>query len=106
MRHIERTRALAVLVDTMPPEGDAVQHYESLCREMEHYNEVLLQRPRLVAATKMDLSPPPATVDALRGAAARDGATFCAISSVDGDGLEDFIEWVGAQVPAAEDDEH
>jgi len=105
LRHIERTRALAVLVDTMPPEGDAVQHYESLCREMEHYNEALLQRPRLVVATKMDLSPPPAAVDALRAAAARDGAMFCAISALDGDGLEDLIEWVGAQVPGAEEDE-
>jgi GTP-binding protein len=105
LRHIERTGALAVLVDAMPPEGDAVQHYEALCRELEHYNEALLQRPRLVVATKMDLSPPPDAVEALRAAAAAQGATFCAISSVSGDGLEDFVGWVGAQVPGAKDDE-
>ena len=105
LRHIERTGALAILVDTMPPEGEAVEHYESLCRELGHYNEALLQRPRLVVATKMDLSPPPDEVDALRQAATHQGATFLTLSAVSGEGLEDFIEWVGAQVPATEDDE-
>jgi GTP-binding protein len=105
LRHIERTRALAMLIDTMPPDGDAVQHYESLCDELRHYNEFLLQRPRLLVATKMDLSPPQEAVDALRAAAERDGAAFCTISSVGHTGLEDFIDWVGLQVPATPDNE-
>jgi len=105
LRHIERTGALAVLVDTMPPDGDAVQHYQSLCSELEHYNEVLLQRPRLVVATKMDLSPPPQVVDALRHAAESDGAAFCVISSVSGDGLDAFISWVEGQMPEDPDEE-
>jgi len=105
LRHIERTRALAVLVDTLPPEGDVVAHYESLCSELEHYNEVLLQRPRLVVATKTDLAPPSGAVDALRAAAERDGAAFCALSSLSGEGLDDFVDWVDQQVLATEDDE-
>lgn len=103
LRHIERTGALAVLVDTMPPEGDLVQHYESLCDEMRHYNEVLLQRPRMVVATKLDLSPTADAVEGLRGAAERDGAAFCTLSSVTGEGLDTFIEWVGGQVTATHD---
>jgi GTP-binding protein len=100
LRHIERTGALAVLVDTAPPEGDPVRHYESLCDEMEHYNAVLLERPRMVVATKMDLSPPPQVVQALRSVADRDGAAFCALSSLSGEGMDAFIDWVGEQVSA------
>ena len=99
LRHIDRTRALAVLVDAATLEGDAVEHYESLCGELAHYNEALLERPRLVVASKMDLSPSPQAVKALQGLAERDGAGFCAISSVSGEGLEEFRDWVGAQVP-------
>jgi len=104
LRHIERTRALAVLVDTVPPEGDPVQHYRSLCGELGHYNEVLLQRPRLVVASKTDLAPPQEAVDALRAAAEEDGAEFCTLSSVNGDGVEDFIDWVDRQIAARDAD--
>jgi len=99
LRHIERTRALAVLVDTMPPEGNVVDHYEALCSELHHYNEKLLGRPRMVVATKTDLSPPAKTIEALRVVAKRDGASFCALSSISGVGLPDFVNWVGEQTP-------
>ncbi len=105
LRHIERTGALAVLVDTMPPDGDAVQHYETLCAELHHYDEALLERPRMVVATKTDLSPPPGVIEALRAAAADDGAAFCAVSSVDGDGLDEFIDWVSEHTPTDRDEE-
>jgi GTP-binding protein len=99
LRHIERTGALAMLVETMPPEGDVVDHYETLCSELHHYNETLLGRPRMVVATKTDLSPPAKTIEALRFAAESDGASFCTISSISGVGLADFVNWVGEQTP-------
>ena len=99
LRHIERTRALAMLVDAATVEGDAVDHYESLCSELAHYNEALLERPRIVVASKTDLSSPPGSVEALRQLAQRDGADFCALSSVSGEGLEEFTDWIGEQVP-------
>ncbi len=100
LRHVERTRALAFLVDTAPPEGSAVQHYEMLCEEVRRYDQVLLERPRIVVATKIDLSPAAQIVEALRLAAERDGAAFCALSSVSGQGLDDFIRWASEQLPA------
>jgi GTP-binding protein len=99
LRHIERTGALAMLVEIMPPEGDVVDHYETLCSELHHYNETLLGRPRMVVATKTDLSPPAKTIEALRFAAESDGASFCTISSISGVGLADFVNWVGEQTP-------
>ena len=104
LRHIERTRALAVLVDTMPPEGNVVDHYKALCSELHHYNEKLLGRPRMVVATKTDLSPPAKIIEALRVAAEKDGASFCTISSISGVGLTDFVNWVGEQTPTDERD--
>lgn len=100
LRHIERTRAIAVLVDAVPPEGDPVEHYKQICSELSHYNEVLLERPRIVVATKSDLSPPADVLEALRAAAQADAAAFCAVSSVSGDGLDEFVDWVGTQFPA------
>jgi GTP-binding protein len=100
LRHIERTRAIAVLVDAVPPEGEAVEHYRDICSELRHYNEVLLERPRIVVATKSDLSPATEDIDALRAAADADGAAFCMVSSVSGDGLDEFVDWVGTQFPA------
>lgn len=100
LRHIERTRVIAVLVDTTGVEGDPIKHYESICAELGHYNEALLQRPRIVVATKLDLAPSSEAVEALRVVAERDGAAFCALSSVDGQGLDDFADWVGDQIPA------
>jgi GTP-binding protein len=99
LRHIERTRAIAVLVDAAPPEGDSALHYEQICHELHRYNETLLERPRIVVATKSDLSPPSESIDALRDAARQDGAAFCVVSSVSGDGLDEFVDWVGEQLP-------
>ena len=81
-----------------------MQHYRSLCGELGHYNEALLQRPRLVVASKTDLAPPQEAVDALRAAAEQDGAEFCTLSSISGDGLEDFIDWVDRQIAARDAD--
>jgi GTP-binding protein len=105
LRHVERTRALAVLVDTMPPDGDPEEHYDSLCDEMRRYNEALLERPRIVVATKMDLSPGPQVIAALQAVAQRDGAAFCALSSVYGDGMDELIRWIGEHLREDVDDE-
>lgn len=99
LRHIERTRALAVLVDASVPATEAVEHYRSLCDELRHYNRLLLQRPRIVVATKIDLGPPPPTLAALQAAAEDDAADYCELSALSGDGLEQFVEWIQKQVP-------
>jgi len=56
LRHVERTRALAMLVDATgasPREELAVVE-----RELERYSPALLAKPRLVVLTKADLLPP------------------------------------------------
>jgi GTP-binding protein len=56
LRHVERTRVLAFLVDvTSPtPAGDL----EMIERELHEHSAALLERPRIVVLTKADLLPP------------------------------------------------
>ncbi len=98
LRHIERTRALAVLVDSSATREEVVEYYRSLCKELEHYNPGLLKRPRVLVATKTDLDPDPDTLAALRSAAEEDNVAYCELSAIADEGLESFVGWVRDQV--------
>ncbi|MDZ7314513.1 MAG: GTPase ObgE [candidate division KSB1 bacterium] len=56
LRHIERTKVLAILIDGT---GDSwEQDYHILLKELESYSPALLDKPRLVVLTKADLYDP------------------------------------------------
>ena len=56
MRHVERSKALVLVVDMGAEEGrDPVADYETLLSELGKRDPALLERPRVVVATKMDL---------------------------------------------------
>ena len=77
LRHVERARVLAVLVDLAPyDQRSPDEQLEVLLRELEAYQPDLLRRPRVVLASKVDAAifDPP------------QGATV--ISSVTGAGLD------------------
>jgi GTPase len=55
LRHIERCRVLVILLDMAGTDGRAPwDDYRNLLRELELYDPTLLEKPRLVAANKMD----------------------------------------------------
>ena len=55
LRHVERTRLLIHVVDAAGSEGrDPVEEYEQICEELRKYGD-LAERPRIVAANKMDI---------------------------------------------------
>jgi GTP-binding protein len=55
LRHIERCTVLLVIVDMAGTDGrDPRDDYKHLLRELELYNPALLEKPRLIAANKMD----------------------------------------------------
>src|SRR5512141_2648221 len=55
LRHIERTRLLAHLVDVSEESGrDPVEDFEIIMRELESYSEALAAKPMIVIATKLD----------------------------------------------------
>lgn len=88
LRHIERTRLLAHLVDVSPASGrDPVQDFEVVLKELESFSPELAAKPMLVVATKMDAAQDPKRVAALRSMARRRRLPFLPISSVTGEGL-------------------
>ncbi len=56
LRHIERTRAFIHLIDLIDPAyPDPVKNYKTIRGELGSYNEALLERPEIIALTKMDV---------------------------------------------------
>jgi GTP-binding protein len=57
LRHVERARALLVLVDLAPVDGRVPAEQEAvLLRELGRYQPDLLERPRLVVGSKADVA--------------------------------------------------
>lgn len=64
LRHIERARALCVLVDLAPMDGMAPDEQERiLLRELEAYDPALVGRPRIVVGSKVDVADPAVLAD-------------------------------------------
>jgi GTP-binding protein len=91
LRHIERTRLLAHLVDVSDATGREPAHdFETVMAELASFSEDLAAKPMIVVATKMDAAQDPARVESLRQIAAERGLAFFEISSVTGQGLDEL----------------
>jgi GTP-binding protein len=89
LRHIERTRLLAHLVDVSETSGrDPVHDFEIVMTELASFSEDLAAKPMIVVATKLDAAQDPARPKALKALARKRGLPFYAISSVTGDGIK------------------
>ncbi|HTX37337.1 MAG TPA: GTPase ObgE [Bryobacteraceae bacterium] len=89
LRHIERTRLLAHLVDVSDASGrNPVEDFETVMRELASFSADLLAKPMLVVATKLDAAQDPARLDSLRQLSAARGLAFFEISSATGQGIE------------------
>jgi GTP-binding protein len=89
LRHIERTRLLAHLVDVSETSGrDPVEDFETVMTELASFSPDLVAKPMVVVATKMDAAQDPERVAALRNLAAERGLDFFEISSATGLGIE------------------
>ena len=91
LRHIERTRLLAHLVDVSEASGrDPAHDFETVMAELASFSEDLAAKPMIVVATKMDAAQDPARVESLRQIASQRGLAFFEISSVTGQGLDEL----------------
>jgi GTP-binding protein len=54
LRHIERTKVLVFLIESTSP--DIKEDYEILLGELREYSKSLVDKPRIVAVTKMDIA--------------------------------------------------
>jgi GTP-binding protein len=104
LRHVERCRLLAMLVDVtsthdQPSDpGDALAVLE---RELEAYDPSLAGRDRVIVATKLDALDEPDRLESLRRAAEARALPFAAISSVDGRGLTELTRLMRERIDQA-----
>jgi GTP-binding protein len=86
LRHVERCALLLILVDMAGADGrDPRVDYTQLLHELKLYDPALLEKPRLVAANKMDL---PAAAANLAKFKRRHKVDAVEISCLEGTGLE------------------
>jgi GTPase len=90
LRHIERARALVVLVDLASAEDRSPAGQEAvLLEELRRYEPDLLSRPRLVVGSKADAAPPGVAWDGPR------------VSALTGEGLRPLLGRMAEMVEAA-----
>jgi len=92
LRHIERTRLLAHLVDVSgATPGDPVQDFEVVRHELVASSASLAEKPFIVVATKLDAATDRAPLEALRAHCASNAWPFYAISSATGEGIPALV---------------
>ena len=92
LRHIERTRLVAHLIDTSDAsERDPVRDFEIIHGELAAYSAALAAKPMLVVATKLDATTDRSRLACLRAFCAAKHLEFYAISSVTGEGLQNLV---------------
>jgi GTP-binding protein len=99
LRHIERTRLLAHLVDVSEASGrDPVEDFKIVMRELASFSKDLAAKPMIVVATKLDAAQDPKRVKALQMMARRRKLPFYKISSVTGEGIAELKRAMAAAV--------
>jgi GTPase len=95
LRHIERTRLLAHLVDVSDGNPrDPVRDFEVIMRELAASSAELAAKPMIVVATKMDAATHPEKCDRLREFATARGLPFYPISAVTGAGVGELVRGI------------
>lgn len=104
LRHIERTRVIAHVVDVAPLEGQPspLEAYQIIRDELEKYSAALAEKPEIIVANKMDLTGSQDGLHELQVALQR---PVLGVSAVTGLGMERFHEdiWTTIQSQKSSD---
>jgi GTP-binding protein len=92
LRHIERTRLIAHLVDTSDgATEDPVRAFAIICGELAAFSEELAAKPMLVVASKLDATTDRTKLQQLREFCASRGLEFHSISAAAGSGVRELV---------------
>ncbi len=107
LRHIERTRVLAHLVDVSDGSGreNPVEDFKVISAELESFGHGLDEKPVIVVATKADVANPD-KLKKLQAMAKRKKMPLYLISAVTGEGIEKLKYAIGERVRLLREEEH
>ncbi len=107
LRHIERTRVLAQLIDVSDASGrpDPAADYSVIMQELEEFGAELEKKPMVLVAAKMDVANPD-KLAALRKLAKRRKLDLYEISAVTGQGIAELKYALGRRVAEIREGKH
>jgi len=92
LKHIERTRVLLHMVSVDPdPERDPITDFDALMAELEHFEASLLERPMVVAISKLDLPEAQEALDEVKAELEGRGHQVFGVSSATRAGLDPVL---------------
>src|SRR5258708_5092022 len=95
LRHVERTRLLAHLIDTSDmAEMDPAKAFEIIEGELGAFSEKLVEKPMIVVATKLDATTDRTKLEELRKFCKKKGLEFHAISAAAGEGVKELVRGI------------
>lgn len=99
LRHVERTRVLAHLVDVSEESGrEPVSDFHVVLKELASFSEELVAKPMILVATKLDVAQDPERLASLRRLAEDKHLPFYEVSAVTGQGLDELKRAMAAHV--------
>lgn len=103
LRHLERTRLLVHLVSLSPQDGDAMENFQVINRELALYDPPLTGKPVLVAANKLDLPEAQAAWPRFKEQLQQLGGwEVWPISGATGEGVQELLGRIGQWLEAEE----
>jgi GTPase len=95
LRHVERTRLLVHLIDTGDTaEMDPVKAFEIIEGELGAFSEKLLEKPKIVVATKLDATTEQTKLEELKKFCQKKRLEFHPISAATGDGVKELVRGI------------
>ncbi|NPV54859.1 MAG: GTPase ObgE [Firmicutes bacterium] len=101
LRHVERTRVLAHVLDLSCPSGrDPVEDFNVVNNELVLHDPELLKRPMVVVGNKLDMPGAAEAFERVRGYCTGRGFEVYGVSALTGEGLRDFLYGVARLLEA------
>ena len=99
LRHVERTRLLLHFIDVSGIEGrNPLEDYHTINEELKKYSEKLSKRKQIIVATKADVIQDESNYNELAQYAKDNNIEIYKISSVTGEGVQELLEKVVAEL--------
>jgi GTP-binding protein len=102
LKHIARTRALVFVIDLVDESTEIADAYRILLAELERYEPALLEKRRLIVASKLDAEGARDRLDALRQTGLARDVPIVGVSSFSREGLDEVTRRL-AELTASEE---